>query len=193
MEIPPSGSRAGGAKNRGEFVRRYDFQLLVGAVLRLLIEAPSPELRGVAEASALHVLIGDFHDQFRTQRLPGKILAAAPAALRAGHAAARIGPGPRSPRMIFERVLPIRFQKLHQLQAHLIAEAGAHADVLQRAGIVVQTEQQRADAARLAFFVPAETGGDAIAIALVLDLQHDALVRLVAEVERLGDDAIESG
>ena len=42
----------------------------------------------VAESTALHVLVGDFDDEFGTQRLPRKIFALAPAALTAGHAMA---------------------------------------------------------------------------------------------------------
>ena len=37
----------------------------------------------------LHVLIGDFDDEFRTKWFPGKVLALTPAALAAGHAELR--------------------------------------------------------------------------------------------------------
>ena len=40
--------------------------------------------------------------------------------------------------------------------------------------------------------MPAEAGDDAIAVALVLHLQHHALVRLVDARRRLGDDAVEA-
>ena len=54
----------------------------------LLVGAPAPELRRVAEAAALHVVVGDLDHQLGPQRLPREILALAPAARRAGHAAA---------------------------------------------------------------------------------------------------------
>ncbi len=41
--------------------------------------------------------------------------------------------------------------------------------------------------------MPAETGDHAVAIALVLDLEHHALVGLVGSRNRLGHDAVESG
>src|SRR6476646_8620471 len=63
--------------------------------------------------------------------------------------------------------------------------------MLQMTGVVVQAEEQRADRALLTALVPAEAGHDAVALALVLDLEHDALVRLVGAVDRLGDDAVE--
>ena len=41
--------------------------------------------------------------------------------------------------------------------------------------------------------VPAEAGDDAVRGALVLDLEHRPLARLVARVELLGHDAVEAG
>jgi hypothetical protein len=40
----------------------------------------------VSKAAALHVFVGDFDDEFWTQRFPGQILALAPAALAPRHA-----------------------------------------------------------------------------------------------------------
>ena len=95
--------------------------------------------------------------------------------------------------MIGERILAIRRKKFDQLAALLLGEAGADADVLQRARVVEEAEQQRADRGALAFLVPAKTGHHAVAIALVLDLEHHALVRLVGACDRLGHDAVETG
>ena len=47
--------------------------------------------------------------------------------------------------MIGERVLAIGREELDQLAALRVGEARADADVLQRARVVVQAEQQRAD------------------------------------------------
>src|SRR5262245_29803985 len=40
--------------------------------------------------------------------------------------------------------------------------------------------------------MPAKAGNDTIALALVLDLEHHALVGLVRSQNRLGDDAVET-
>jgi len=40
--------------------------------------------------------------------------------------------------------------------------------------------------------VPAETGHDTIAITLVFDLEHDALVRFVNALDVLGNNAVET-
>ena len=47
--------------------------------------------------------------------------------------------------MIRERILAIRLEELHQLPALLLREAGADADMLQRARVVVEAQQQRTD------------------------------------------------
>ena len=49
-----------------------------------------------------------------------------------------------------------------------------------------------ADGGALAFFVPSEAGDDAVAVALVFDFEHHALVGLVGSRRRLGDDAVET-
>lgn len=76
--------------------------------------------------------------------------------------------------------------------AFFFGETGAHADVLQRSRIVVKAEEQRSDGGTLTFPVPAEAGDDAIAVALMFDLEHHALVRLVSSCDGLGDDAVEA-
>ena len=53
-----------------QLLRRNHFELGIGTVARFLIRAPSAKLRHVAEAAALHVLVGHFDDQLRPQRLP---------------------------------------------------------------------------------------------------------------------------
>ena len=74
------------AKNRHQLLRWNHFELGIGAVAGFFVGAPPSKLRHVAEAGALHVLICDFHHQFRPQRLPRQVLALAPAALSARHA-----------------------------------------------------------------------------------------------------------
>ncbi len=53
-----------------KLLRRYDLELLVRAVAGLLVETPSPKLRGMPKAAALHVIVRDFNDQFGPERLP---------------------------------------------------------------------------------------------------------------------------
>src|SRR5438132_5546016 len=98
----------------------------------------------------------------------------------------------RAPGVFLERILAIGLKKLHQLAPLFIGEAGADADVLEISIVVIEAEQQRTDRGFLATFVPAESGDDAVAFALVLHLEHHALVRLVGSVLTFGDDAIES-
>src|SRR5579864_6643535 len=145
------------------------------------------------EARALHVLVRDFDHQFGAQWFPRQVLALAPAALASRHPlpgfACMLRPPP--PRMIGQSIFSIWLKKFHELLSLLHRKAGADAYVLQRARLVEQAKQQRADQRALAFLVPAESGHHAIAIALVLHLQHHALVRLVGAVDRLGHDAIE--
>src|SRR4051812_10658925 len=60
---------APGSENRGQFLRRNDFELRVGAVARFLVRAPPSKMGHVTEAVALHVLVSDFNHQFGSQRL----------------------------------------------------------------------------------------------------------------------------
>ena len=94
--------------------------------------------------------------------------------------------------MVDERIAAIRCQELDQLPALLLREARADADVLQRARIVEQAQQQRSDRGALALLVPAKARDDAIAIALVLDLEHHPLVGFVDARQRLRHHAVET-
>src|SRR5436305_9662545 len=94
--------------------------------------------------------------------------------------------------MVGECVFPVRSQEFDKLAALLHREARANPYVLQRPGIVEQAKQKRADKGALAFFMPSKTSNDAIAIALVLHLEHHALVGLIGAGDRLGHDAVET-
>ena len=89
-------------------------------------------------------------------------------------------------------VLAIRFQEFHKLKPLGIGEACANADMLQRAGIVEKPEQQRANESAITFLVPPKPGNNAIAVALMFDLEHHPLVRLVRSRYRLGNNAVET-
>ena len=95
--------------------------------------------------------------------------------------------------MIDQRIPSIGRQELHQLPPLLLREARADAHMLQRARIVEEPQQQRSHRRLLAFLVPSKAGHHAVAIALVLHLEHHALVRLVGPCNRLGHHSVEAG
>ena len=84
--------------------------------------------------------------------------------------------------MVDERILSIRQEKFDQLAALILGEAGADSDMLQRAGIIEEPQQQRANRGALAGLMPAKAGNHAVAIALVFYLEHHPLVGLVGTV-----------
>src|SRR5437763_3124544 len=86
---------------------------------------------------------------------------------------------PELPRMIHEGVSAIWREIIDQFSALLLCEARANPDMLQVTRVVEQAEKQRADCAPLAVLVPSKPGNDAIAISLVLDLEHYAFAGLV--------------
>src|SRR5260370_2081483 len=94
--------------------------------------------------------------------------------------------------MIGKSVVTIGSQKSHQFLAFSLREARAHADVLQRPRAVKQAEQKRADRRAVASFVPSKASHDTIAVALVLDLEHHALVRLIRAGNRLCHDPLKT-
>ena len=100
--------------------------------------------------------------------------------------------GPTFPGMIDKRVSTIGFEKFDKLLTRLVCKASAHAHVLQRAMPVVKTKQQGSYSRTLTFFVPSKTGDDAIAVPLVFDFEHHALIRLVGARYRLSDDAVQT-
>src|SRR5712675_2461597 len=181
-----------------ELLRRYDLELIEGAVARTLVIPPPAELRRVSKATPLHVVVRDFDDELRTQRLPRQILSRAPPTLRAGPAMrlairVRLRLRPIPPRMSVERVLAIWSEKLHQLQTLRVGKARADADVLEVSALVVQPEQQGTEFGFLTGLVPAEAGDDAVAITLVFHFQHDTLVRLIGPIVAFRDYAVEPG
>src|SRR4051794_32995581 len=84
------------AEDPSEVVAHRLLQLLVAARLRVAVGAPAPELGGVPEAAALHVVVGDLEHQLGPQRREGEVLALAPAALGARNPV-RVGDRPLLP------------------------------------------------------------------------------------------------
>src|SRR3954452_418867 len=137
---PPSST----AENLGKVVVDRLLELFVAARLRVPVRPPTLELGGVPEAAALHVVVADLQHALRSQRHERQVLARAPPALRAGHpVGVRDGPvRPLTPRVLGEVLDDQRLQLLDQLGPRGRSEGRRHADVLQPALVVVQTEQQ---------------------------------------------------
>src|SRR5438067_11382307 len=111
---------AAGRKNCRQFLRRNYFELGIRAISRLLVGAPSAKLRSVAKSASLHMVIGDFDNQFRSQRFPRQVLTLTPAALATRHATRRFRAClfricPALPRMRGKRIFAERLEKFHQL------------------------------------------------------------------------------
>src|SRR5215468_2976146 len=100
--------------------------------------------------------------------------------------------GPALPRVSGESILTVGCKEFYQLASLLFREARADADMLQRAIVVKKAEQERADSRTRTFLVPAKAGNNTIALALVLDLEHHTLIRLIGPQSRLGDHAVET-
>ena len=93
--------------------------------------------------------------------------------------------------MAFQRVLAQRFQLLDERRAPVPRERRGDPDVMQTPCVIEEPEQQRSDVRARTVLVPAEPGHDAIGCALVLDLEHRPLARLVRRVEPLRHDPVE--
>jgi hypothetical protein len=184
-------------ENRSQFVWRNNLELCVSAVGWFLIRTPPAKLRQMTETAPLHMFVCDLDDQLGAKRFPRKILIPTPAALTARHAMVAFTVsgcvlGPTFPGMIDKRLSTIGFEKFDKLLTRLVCEASAHTHVLQGAMLVVKTKQQGSHSRSLTFFVPSKTGDDAIAVPLMLDLQHDALVRFVSSGNQLSHHSIEA-
>src|SRR6185295_13408382 len=123
-----------------------DLELVVAALGWRLVRTPAQEDRRVAKALTLQVIVFHLAHALDAQRLPRKILARAPAALRARHALRRAlrRLRPLPPGMILERVPAQRLELACELLARGHGEGRGHADVMQHARIVVEAEEQRA-------------------------------------------------
>src|SRR5207249_401795 len=181
-------------EDRRELGGRNDLELIVATVGRSLVGTPAHEDGSMAEARALQVVVLHLARPLDAERLPGQILALAPAAGGAGHPGpASDGTGPFSPRVRGEGVLAQRFELLREAQSLRHRERRRHADVLERALVVVEPEKERADELAPALLVPAEPRHHAVGGAHVLDLDHHTLARCVDARLVLGDHPVEAG
>src|SRR5262245_43675151 len=103
-----------------------------------------------------------------------------------------LGCGPTPPGMTGQRILAIRGKKRRQFQPLFRCETGAHADVLQCALAVEQSEEQRAYRRTIALLMPAKPGDHAIAFALMFHFEHHALVRLIKTVYWFGHYTVQA-
>src|SRR5712691_1876569 len=150
-------------KDALQLVSGRDLELIVAAVLRSFVGTPAHEVRRMPESSALHVVVGDLDDALGPKRFPAQVLAAIPPARGAGHSLPlRVRFfhcfGPVAPGMTFESVLAQRRELIDKLLAHRVGERSGDTDVVQRALVVIETEEQRSDHRARALLVPAEAG-----------------------------------
>src|SRR5438105_13852858 len=145
-------------------------------------------MRGVPETVALQVVVGDLADPLGPERLPAQVLAAVPAARCARHPLLGIvlRHPPLLPRVLVAGAIAERRQFLHQLLAPGGGEGGGDTDVMQRAFLVVEAEEERSDHRPGTVLVPAEASDDAVGSARMLDLHHLALAGEVMAAEVLG-------
>src|SRR5262249_20602916 len=87
--VSRSRALSAGRKDRRELMRWHDLELRERTVTRWLVRSPPSELRRMAKAPALHVVVRDLDDELRTQRLPREIFALTPSAPVTGSALRR--------------------------------------------------------------------------------------------------------
>src|SRR5205085_8014718 len=127
------------AEDSGQLQCGDFFELVVPAGLGVLVGTPAEEVRRVAEAVTLQVIVGDLADALGTEGFPAQVLPAVPPTRSAGHALiAFLDAGPVAPGMVFDRVLSERSQLVHQLAAFCGGKAGGDADVVQLAFVIVE-------------------------------------------------------
>src|SRR5690349_22457021 len=98
---PITTSSPGTSEHLFQLVRLGGLELVVPAVGWRLVGPPAQEDRGVAKTIALQMVVLHLAHPLDAQRLPGEILARAPAAVRARHARRfRCCSGPFTPRMV---------------------------------------------------------------------------------------------
>src|SRR5205814_3920262 len=110
------------AEHARQLVGRRHLELIVATVAGTFVWPPAQELRGVSKARPLHVIVRDLADTLGLERLPAQVLAAVPAARRAGHplpgrGGVRLRVGPVAPRVAFERIVAQRCELGHELLA----------------------------------------------------------------------------
>ena len=149
-------------------------QLAPRAVPRLLVLAPADQLRAVAEAVALHLVVAHLDHQLRPERRLLELARSPPVRLREPPVGCVDEQRQHAPRDVLPR--PRR--------------DGARADVVELAVLAIEPEQQRRDRARVA--LPPQPDDDAVRRLVLLHLDHPvARARQVRRRQMLRDDAVE--
>ena len=145
------------------------------AVARILVLAPADELRAVAEAVALHLVVPHLGYEALAQARLLELPRPPPVRLREAPV---------------ERLVDERQHARRDVVAHLRADR-ARADVVEAAVLAVETEQQRRD--RRAVALPADADHCAVRRSMLLDLDDGvARARQVRRRETLPDHAVEA-
>jgi hypothetical protein len=148
----------------------------------------------VPQPVTFHVLVADLDHKLRPERDERQVLADVPAAelrtagVARGSFLVQLRPVPR----VSVEGGDQRLELSEQLLAAGGGERADHTHRGQRAVVLVEAEQQRSDCVRAALVHPI-AGDHAVRGALVLDLEHHPLVRLVGAGKRLGDHPVQPG
>src|SRR5215207_327013 len=192
----------------GQYVRdvvlHRSVELGVATRGRLAVRTPAHELGDVPEPESLHVVVADLDYPLGPEWDEGQLLVRVPpAGLSAACGARTLRPAPWMTGEVGDQ----RLQLGEQLSAADHRERAHHPDgyqerrvgfgtELERQGrtlavVDVQSEQHRADRT-LAGLVHPVTRHDAVCGPLVLDLDHDPLVRLIGQVRVLRDQSVQA-
>src|SRR5436190_3201810 len=131
----------------------------------------------MAEAPAGDLIVADLRHQHWLQRLPLRCALAVPSAGPTGRAAGEA------------RRLDQLLQISGELRAFFRRNGGGEADMMEQAPLIIEAKQERADF--LFLLRIAKAADDTVRGALLLDLDHCPLARLVGLLRPLGDDAVE--
>src|SRR5947209_2668561 len=145
--------------------------------MRRFVGTPATDAGAVAKAVSRDMIIAHLDDELRFQRLPFGRALGTPAARRARRVAVEAGWRDE----LFELLCESGFVA--------IGDGGGKPDMIEPAGIVVETEQQRAHEIGIALI--AETADDAICRAHAFHFQHGPLTRAVSLVDAFRDDAVD--
>src|SRR5207248_2326851 len=116
------------SEDLGELGGRSDLELIVAAVRRPFVGTPAHEGGRMPEAGALQVVVLHLADALDPERLPGEVLALAPAAGGARHPSPSLpGAGPLPPRVRHEGVLAQRSELLREPPSRRHRERRGHA------------------------------------------------------------------
>src|SRR5215472_7845458 len=131
-------------ENRCQLLCRNNFKLGISTFSRGFVRSPAAELRRMAEAVSLHVIVGDLHHQFGSQWFPSQVLALTPATLASRHSTHTVTVTqvrPTLPRVRGERVFAIRLEKFSELLPLLRTEARTNSYMLQCTGVIKEAQQ----------------------------------------------------